>query len=58
MGKKKRDYSHENEVEHKNKNRLTVKIDKSLDEKFREKLSKENKTASEFIREKIEEYLK
>lgn len=55
---KKRDYTHENEIEHKNKKRMTIKVDRDIEEKFRKKLESENKTMSEFVREKIDEYLK
>lgn len=53
----KRDYRHEHEIENAKKDRYEVKIKKDLSEQFREKLNKENRTCSEFLREQIEKYV-
>ena len=54
----KRDYSKEWEKE---KERVTVvraKVDKEKAKKFKERIEKDGKNISEFINEKIDEYLK
>ena len=55
---KKRNYSRENEVEYRNKKKITIKLDKEIEKKFREKLDEDGDNMSNFIRKKIDEYLK
>ena len=53
----KRDYSREWELEKKRISLIRLKLEKEKAEKFREKLQKEGKNVSEFLKEKIDEFL-
>ena len=53
----KRDYSREWELEKKRISLIRLKLEKEKAEKFKGKLQKEGKTMSEFLKEKIDEFL-
>ena len=52
-----RNYSKEWEKEKERIALIRFKVEKEKAEKFKKKLEKENKTMSEFLKEKIDEYL-
>lgn len=52
-----RDYKREYETTKKRDSLIQFRIHKDEDKKFREKLEKEGKTISEFLKEKINEYI-
>lgn len=52
-----RNYSKEWEREKERITLIRFKVEKEKAEKFKRKLKKENKTMSEFLKEKIDEYL-